>query len=100
MTNTNITAIMAFTTENVYNQLTQAEQVKLISKLTAMFGGATLTEHIGGYQMANGEFAIEYSYTIDLFDVDPQLATNVLIDLGHDNKQESIIVNGEFINTL
>jgi len=97
MTNTNVTVIMAFDTKATYNHLTQLEQVELITKLTAMFDGATLTEHMGGYAMANGEFAIEYSYTIELFDVDPQTAMNYFITLGQQNSQESIIFNGEFI---
>jgi len=54
MTNTNVTVIMAFNTKATYNRLTQLEQVQLITKLTTMFNGATLTEHVGGYAMANG----------------------------------------------
>lgn len=97
MTHENVTVIMAFNTKATYNRLTQAEQVQLIARLTAMFNGATLTEHMGGYAMANGEFAIEYSYTLELFDVDPQVAMNYFIELGQKHKQESIIFNGEFI---
>ena len=97
MTNTNVTVIMAFDTKSTYNRLTQPEQVELITKLTAMFDGATLTEHIGGYRMANGDLAVEYSYTIELFDVDAQLAMNYFIELGQKNEQESIIFNSEFI---
>jgi len=97
MTNTNVTVIMAFDTKATYNRLTQLEQVQLITKLTTMFNGATLTEHVGGYAMANGELAIEYSYTLELFDVDPQIALNYFITLGQQNNQESIIFNGEFI---
>lgn len=97
MTNTNVTVIMAFNTKSTYNRLTQLEQVELITKLTAMFNGATLTEHMGGYAMANGELAIEYSYTLEMFDVDPQVALNYFITLGQQNNQESIIFNGEFI---
>lgn len=97
MTNTNVTVIMAFNTKSTYNRLTQLEQVELITKLTAIFDGATLTEHMGGYTMANGEFAIEYSYTLEMFDVDPQTAMNYFIELGQKNEQESIIFNGEFI---
>jgi len=96
-TNTNVTVIMAFDTKATYNRLTQLEQVQLITKLTATFDGATLTEHMGGYAMADGELAVEYSYTIELFDVDAQVANDFFIDLGYKNKQESIILNGEFI---
>ena len=96
-TNTNVTVIMAFDTKATYNRLTQLEQVQLITKLTATFDGATLTEHMGGYAMADGEFAIEYSYTLELFDVDPQTTMNYFIELGQQNNQESIIFNGDFI---
>ena len=97
MTNTNVTVIMAFDTKSTYNRLTQLEQVELITKLTSVFDGATLTEHVGGYAMANGELAVEYSYTLEMFDVDAQIAMNYFIELGQKNNQESIIFNGEFI---
>lgn len=95
-----ITAIMAFTTTNDYNQLDQQQQVKLIAKLTNLYDGATLTEHMGGYLMADGDLAIEYSYTIELFGLSANQyssAVRTLKDLGQINGQESIIINGDFI---
>lgn len=95
-----ITAIMAFTTTNDYNQLNQQQQVKLIAKLTNLYDGATLTEHMGGYLMADGDLAIEYSYTIELFGLSANQyssAVRTFKDLGQMNGQESIIINGDFI---
>ena len=95
-----ITAIMAFVTTNDYNQLDQQQQVKLIAKLTNLYDGATLTEHMGGYMMADGDLAIEYSYTIELFGLSTNQynsAIRTLKDLGKMNGQESIIINGDFI---
>ena len=62
-----ITAIMAFSTGNNYNRLDEKQQVQLIARLTSRFDGATLTEHMGGYTMADGSLAVEYSYTLELF---------------------------------
>lgn len=95
-----ITAIMAFVTTNDYNQLDQQQQVKLIAKLTNLYDGATLTEHMGGYLMADGDLAIEYSYTIELFGLSENQynsAVRTLKDLGQMNGQESIIINSDFI---
>lgn len=95
-----ITAIMAFTTTNDYNRLNQQQQVKLITKLTNLYDGATLTEHMGGYMMADGSLAVEYSYTIELFGLSANQynsAVRTLKDLGQINGQESIIINGDFI---
>ena len=97
-----ITAIMAFTTTNDYNQLDQKQQVKLVARITSRFGGVTLTEHMGGYTMDDGTLAVEYSYTLELFGLnegDFSLVMQFMIDLGRMNKQESIIVNGSFITT-
>ena len=97
-----ITAIMAFSTDNNYNRLDEKQQVKLIARLTSRFDGATLTEHMGGYTMADGSLAVEYSYTIELFGLSEGLASIALQffkDLANDNNQESIIVNGSFITT-
>ena len=97
-----ITAIMAFSTENNYNRLDEKQQVKLVARLTSRFGGVTLTEHMGGYTMDDGTLAVEYSYTIELFGLSEGLASIALQffkDLARDNKQESIIVNGSFITT-
>lgn len=97
-----ITAIMAFTTTNDYNQLDQKQQVKLVASITSRFGGVTLTEHMGGYTMDDGTLAVEYSYTLELFGLnegDFSLVMQFMIDLGRMNKQESIIVNGSFITT-
>jgi len=97
MTNTNVTVILAFNTDDKYNQLSQDEKIALVTDITEKFGGVTLTEHVGGYRMDNGTNAIEYSYTLELFDVDPQQARDYFIKLGQQNNQESIIVNSEFI---
>ena len=97
-----ITAIMAFSTDNNYNRLDEKQQVKLVASITSRFGGVTLTEHMGGYTMDNGDLAVEYSYTIELFGLSEGLASIAMqffIDLAKDNKQESIIVNGSFITT-
>jgi len=97
MTNTNVTVILAFNTDDKYNQLSQDEKIALVTDITEKFGGVTLTEHMGGYHMDNGVNAVEYSYTFELFDVDPQQARDYFINLGQQNNQESIIVNSEFI---
>ena len=97
-----ITAIMAFSTDNNYNRLDEKQQVKLIARLTSRFDGATLTEHMGGYTMDDGSLAVEYSYSIELFGLSEglvSLAMQFFIDLARDNKQESIIINGDFITT-
>ena len=97
-----ITAIMAFSTDNDYNRLDEKQQVKLVARLTSRFDGATLTEHMGGYTMDNGDLAVEYSYTIELFGLSEGLASiamQLFKDLAKDNGQESIIVNGSFIYT-
>ena len=97
-----ITAIMAFSTDNNYNRLDEKQQVKLVARLTSRFGGATLTEHMGGYTMDNGDLAVEYSYTIELFGLSEGLASiaiQLFKDLARDNEQESIIINGDFITT-
>ena len=97
-----ITAVMAFSTENDYNRLDEKQQVQLIARLTSRFDGATLTEHMGGYTMDDGTLAVEYSYTIELFGLSEGLASiaiQFMIDLGRENKQESILLNGSFITT-
>ena len=97
-----ITAIMAFSTDNNYNRLDEKQQVQLVARLTSRFDGATLTEHMGGYTMDNGDLAVEYSYTLELFGLnegDFSLVMQFMIDLGRENKQESIIINGDFITT-
>ena len=97
-----LNVIMAFSTDNNYNRLDEKQQAKLIARLTSRFGGATLTEHMGGYTMDNGDLAVEYSYTIELFGLSDGLASIAIQffkDLARDNKQESIIVNGDFITT-
>ena len=97
-----ITAIMAFSTDNNYNRLDEKQQVQLVARLTSRFDGATLTEHMGGYTMADGSLAVEYSYTIELFGLSEgfaSIAIQFFKDLAKDNKQESIIINGSFITT-
>lgn len=95
--NQNVTVILAFNTNDKYNQLLQDEKIELVTDITEKFGGVTLTEHMGGYRMDNGVNAIEYSYTFELFDVDQQQAHDYFIKVGQQNNQESIILNGEFI---
>lgn len=94
-----LTVTMAFNTTNDYNRLNELQQAELVTRLTNAFGGATLTQHFGGYRMEDGTNAIEYSYTIDLYLGDDQLepATEMLKSIGQEHNQESIIVNGEFI---
>ena len=97
-----LNVIMAFSTDNNYNRLDEKQQVQLVARLTSQFDGATLTEHMGGYTMDNGDLAVEYSYTIELFGLSEgivSLAMQFFIDLAKDNNQESIIVNGSFITT-
>lgn len=95
--NQNINVVLAFKTSNKYNQLSQDEKITLITDITEKFGGVTLTEHIGGYRMDDSTNAIEYSYTLELFDVNQQQARDYFITLGQQNNQESIIFNNEFI---
>ena len=97
MKNINITVILAFNTNDKYNQLSQNEKIALVADITEKFGGVTLTEHVGGYRMDNGVNAVEYSYTFELFDVDQQQAHDYFIKVGQQNSQESIIFNNEFI---
>lgn len=95
-----LNVIMAFSTDNNYNRLDEKQQVKLIAKLTNLYDGATLTEHMGGYMMADGDLAVEYSYTIELFGLSANQyssAVRTFKDLGQMNGQESIIINGDFI---
>lgn len=98
MTKTNATAILAFNTNQKYNQLTQAEKIALVTDITEKFGGVTLTEHVGGYRMEDGTSAVEYSYTFELFDVDQQQARDYFIKVGQQNNQENIIFGGNFID--
>ena len=97
-----LNVIMAFSTENNYNRLDEKQQFQLVARLTSRFDGATLTEHMGGYTMDNGDLAVEYSYTIELFGLSDGLASIAIQffkDLAKDNNQESIIINGDFITT-
>lgn len=94
---TNVTVILAFNTNDKYNQLSQVEKIELVTDITEKFGGVTLTEHIGGYKMDNGTNAVEYSYTLELFDVDGQAVRDYFTKIARDNSQESIILNGDFI---
>ncbi len=96
MTKTDVTVILAFNTSNKYNQLLQNEEIALVTDITEKFGGVTLTEHMGGYRMDNGTNAIEYSYTFELFDVTGTPVREYFYNLAKDNKQESLIINGDF----
>jgi len=92
----NVTAILAFNTNDKYNQLSQDEKIALVTDITEKFNGVTLTEHIGGYRMDNGTNAVEYSYTFELFDVTYMPVHEYFYSLARDNKQESLIINNEF----
>lgn len=97
-----LTVIMAFDTMQEYNQLDMVNKVYYIKHLTAKFGGATLTEHLGGYTMDDDSLAVEYSYTFELFGLNElqyEDAINYFKRLGRNNNQESIIINGDFIYT-
>lgn len=96
MTNTNVTVILAFNTKAEYNRLPTMKQVLLLTDITEKFGGVTLTEHIGGYRMDDGTNTVEYSYTFELFDVTDTPVREYFYDLARDNKQESLIINGDF----
>jgi len=94
--NQNITVILAFNTNDKYNQLSQDEKITLVTDITEKFGGVTLTEHIGGYRMDDGTNAVEYSYTFELFDVIDTPVREYFYNLAKDNHQESLIINSEF----
>ena len=94
------TAILAFNTVDKYNRLEQVNQINLVSDITANFEGVTLTEHLGGYNMDDGSRAVEYSYMFQLFGLDElqfKEAEQYFMALGCENKQESILLNGDFI---
>lgn len=96
----NLTIIMAFKTEARYNRLSENELFEHVDKLTSLAGGVTVTEHFGGYRMDNGNNAVEYSYKFEFFGLDKsatQTVTDYFIKLKELNKQESIIINNEFI---
>lgn len=77
-------------------QLSQDEKIELVTDITEKFGGVTLIEHVGGYRMDNGVNAVEYSYTFELFDVTDTPVREYFYNLAKDNKQESLIINGDF----
>jgi len=93
------TIILAFNTRARFNRLTQAKQAALLEKLTSAFGGATLTEHFGGYVMDSGLHAVEYSYSIELIDVKRAAALKLARALASDNAQESFIFNDKLVDT-
>ena len=96
------TAILAFNTVYKYNKLSEFNQVELVSDITANFGGVTLTENLGGYNMDDGSRAVEYSYMFQIFGLDElqfKQAEKYFIALGRENKQESILLNGDFVYT-
>ena len=99
MTTEKMVFTLAFKTAARLNRLTQSKQVQLVEKLTAAFGGATLTEHLGGYVADNGRHDIEYSYTIELIGVRRAAALKAARALASDNSQESFIFNGALVYT-
>lgn len=90
---------LAFSTEDKKNRLSQEKQFTLIEKLSRAFGGATLRENVGGYMMADGTAAIEYSYTIELIGVSRKVAKSTARGIAADNGQESFILNGKLVYT-
>lgn len=90
---------LAFSTEDKNNRLSQGSQFTLIEKLSRAFGGATLRENVGGYMMADGTAAIEYSYTIELIGVKKAAALDMANSIAADNGQESFILNGKLVYT-
>jgi len=94
------TAILAFTTTDANNRLSDSEQLSLVKKLTAKLGGVTLTEHLGGYTRDdNGQADCEYSYSLEFFGVKTNAVNAVVNQLASDNKQESYILNGKLVFT-
>lgn len=96
-------AIMAFNTNNEMNRLTGKQLAKRVKAITQVAGGVTATEHLGGYKREdNGQLDIEYSYEFEVFNDDKEVVAK-LTDLFHDwgvlNQQESIIIDGNFIDT-
>ena len=90
---------MAFDTEDKKNRLSQEKQFALIEKLSRAFGGATLRENVGGYMMADGTAAIEYSYTIELIGVKRAAALDMARSIAAENSQESFIINDKLVYT-
>ena len=96
--NNNVTTILAFTTTNAHNRLSETEQLELIKKLSQVFGGATLHENFGGYiREDNGQCDCEYSYTIDLLGVNHKQAKMVINSLAKNNGQESFIFHNKLV---
>lgn len=94
------TAILAFTTSDANNRLSDSQQLELVKQLTALLGGVTLTEHLGGYaRKDNGQSDCEYSYSLEFFGVKTGRVNEVINKLAHDNKQESYILNGKLVFT-
>ena len=91
--------ILAFSTEDKNNRLSQSSQFTLIEKLSRAFGGATLRENVGGYMMNDGTAAIEYSYTIELIGVKRAAARDMAKSIAAENEQESFILNGKLVYT-
>lgn len=96
--------IMAFNTANSeLNKLSEKQLVKKVRAISKIAGGVTITEHLGGYKRDdNGEIDVEYSYEFETFS-DDKAVNEKLTSLYHDwgvlNNQESIIIDGEFIDT-
>lgn len=100
MTKKNITAVLAFETDERFNRLTELALFELVGTLTTLAGGVTITEQFGGYRMDNGNNAVEYSYKFELFELDKsttQAVTDYFIKLKELNEQESVIINGDFV---
>ena len=96
MYNQNVTIVLAFNTNDKYNQLSLDEKIALVDDITTKFDGVTMTEHIGGYRMNDGTNAVEYSYTFELFNVHDTQVREYFFKLAQDNKQESMLINDEF----
>ena len=96
MYNQNVIIVLAFNTNDKYNQLSLDEKIALVDDITTKFDGVTMTEHIGGYRMNDGTNAVEYSYTFELFNVHDTPVREYFYNLAKDNKQESLLINDEF----
>lgn len=94
--------IMAFSTSLEFNKLSEKQLVKKVRAISKI-AEVTVTEHLRGYKRdGNGEIDAEYSYEFETFS-DDEAVNEKLTSLYHDwgvlNNQESIIIDGEFIDT-
>lgn len=79
------------------HRLSESGKIDLIARFSRRFGGATLTEHLGGYVMQDGTVATEYSYTIEVIGARRCDVKAAALDLGRENGQESILVGNSLV---